>query len=141
MLGTNAPILAPYLTCDPSQAKGGKHFNDKCFATPNVKGKNGPAVWPNITGPAFFVSDLALFKSFKVTEHQNVQFRVSAFNFLNHPLPQFGVGQDVNLHMTCQGDGACSAGGVNNNATTNGTVQYKAPNQNRFMELALKYYF
>jgi len=141
LLGTNAPILSPYLSCDPSHATDGKHFNDKCFSTPNVKGKNGPAVWPNIKGPAFFVSDLALFKSFRVTEHQNVQFRVSAFNFLNHPLPQFGVGQDVNLHMTCEGDGSCSLGGKNDNATTNGTVQYKAPNQNRFMEVALKYYF
>jgi hypothetical protein len=142
VLGSNAPILSPYLTCDPHTGlHGGQHFNDKCFATPNVKGQNGPAVWPSITGPAFFISDLALYKSFKVTERQNVQFRLSAFNFLNHPLPQFGVGQDVNLHMTCNGDSNCSLGGGNNNQTTDGMVQYKAPNQNRYMEVALKYYF
>ena len=133
ILGTSAPILAPYLTCDPRHG-GGKYFNDKCFKTPDVIGKNGPSVWPNITGPAFFVADLALYKSFKITERQNVQFRVSAFNFLNHPLPQFGQGQDVNLHLG-------TVTGRNDNPDTNGNVQYKAPNQNRFMELALKYYF
>jgi hypothetical protein len=133
LLGSNAPILSPYLTCDPRNG-GGKYFNDKCFKTPDTKGVNGPSVWPNITGPAFFVSDLAMYKAFKITESQNIQFRVSAFNFLNHPLPQFGQGQDVNLHMD-------NVSGQNTNATTNGNVQYKAPNQNRFMELALKYYF
>jgi hypothetical protein len=133
LLGTNAPILVPYLSCDPRHG-GGKYFNDKCFKIPNVQGKNGQVIWPNITGPAFFVSDLALYKSFKITERQNVQFRVSAFNFLNHPLPQFGVGSDVNLAMD-------KATGGNTNADTNGNVKYKAPNQNRFLELALKYYF
>jgi hypothetical protein len=133
ILGTNAPILVPYLSCDPRYG-GGKYFNDMCFKVPNILGQNGPSVWPNIKGPAFFVSDLAVYKSFKVTEHQNVQFRVSAFNFLNHPLPQFGVGSDVKLAMN-------STTGGNTNTDTNGNVKYMAPGQNRFLELALKYYF
>jgi len=143
LLGTNAPILVPYITCDPRNG-GGKYFNTDCFQTPSTMGKNGQVIWPYIHGPAFFVSDLAMFKSFAVREHQSLQFRVSAFNFLNHPLPQFGVGSDVNLHMGCISSSAsagCDGGGVNSNATTNGNPQYKAPGQNRFMELALKYYF
>jgi len=143
LLGTNAPILVPYIICDPRHG-GGKYFNTACFQTPSTLGKNGQSIWPYIHGPAFFVSDLSMFKSFAVRGHQSLQFRVSAFNFLNHPLPQFGEGSDVNLKMGCisSSTGAgCDGGGVNNNSTTNGNVQYMAAGQNRFMELALKYYF
>ena len=42
-------------------------------------------------GPAYFDSDLALFKNFQITERQKLQFRISAVNFLNHPLPQFNL--------------------------------------------------
>ena len=41
--------------------------------------------------PAYFDSDLALFKNFQITERQKLQFRISAVNFLNHPLRQFGL--------------------------------------------------
>jgi len=144
LLGTNAVVLSPYLKCDP-RSGGGKYFNAGCFQTPSQLGVNGPSVWPYIKGPAFFVSDLAMAKSFAITERQNIQFRVSAFNFLNHPLPQFGQGSDVNLHMDCLQSSSkaqgCDMGGANLNATTNGDVQYKAANQNRYMELALKYNF
>lgn len=143
LLGTNAPILSPYITCDP-RSGGGKYFNTACFETPTTLGQNGPAVWPYIHGPAFFVSDLATFKNFQVTERQSLQFRVSAFNFLNHPLSQFGQGADVDLHMGCNSTSAslgCNLGGGNENTITNGNVEYKATGQNRFMELALKYYF
>src|SRR5581483_10818145 len=59
LLGTNAVVLSPYLKCDP-RAGGGKYFNVGCFQTPSQLGVNGPAVWPYIKGPAFFVSDLAM---------------------------------------------------------------------------------
>jgi hypothetical protein len=143
LLGSNAPILTPYLTCDPRNG-GGKYFNATCFETPTTLGKNGPSIWPYIHGPAFFVTDLAMFKNFKMRGQQNLQVRISAFNFLNHPLPQFGQGSDVDLHMGCNSTSAgqgCNLGGSNENATTNGNVQYKATAQNRFMEVALKYYF
>ena len=143
LLGSNAPILSPYLTCDPRHG-GGKYFNTNCFETPTTFGVNGPSVWPYIHGPAFFVSDLAMYKSFQVREDQTLQFRVSAFNFLNHPLPQFGQGADDDLHMGCNSSSTslgCNLGGSNENTVTNGNVQYKATGQNRFLELALKYYF
>lgn len=143
LLGTNAPILVPYITCDPRNG-GGKHFNTACFQTPTTLGKNGQSIWPYIHGPAFFVSDLSMFKSFAVREHQSLQFRVSAFNFLNHPLQEFGGGDDVNLYMGCLSSNAgsgCDGGGINVNKDTNGNVMYKAAKQNRYLELALKYYF
>ena len=58
---------------------------------------NGGYVWPNIHGPAFIGNDLSLYKTFKVTESKSIQFRMNAFNFLNHPLSQFGNGNDINL--------------------------------------------
>jgi hypothetical protein len=147
LLGTTAPLLTPYITCDPRHG-GGKYFNASCFQTPNILGKNGPAIWPYIKTPAYFGSDLAVAKSFTVREAQRIDLRISAFNFLNHPLPQLGESSDVALHMDCTQSttGAnvadlCDLGGGNLNTTTNGNAQFKAANQNRVMELALKYYF
>lgn len=129
MLGTDSVVLMPYLTCDPSYAPE-KHFNPNCFQTPTTVGKNGPTVWPYIKGPAYFNTDIAVFRDVKVAESQHIQFRASAFNFLNHPLPQFGLGSDVNLAM--------SSSGTNNTATT-GSPQYKTGR--RVLEVALKYNF
>ena len=44
--------------------------------------------WSGLTcvAPAYFDSDLALFKNFQITERQKLQFRISAVNWLNHPL-------------------------------------------------------
>ncbi|MFT4112779.1 carboxypeptidase regulatory-like domain-containing protein [Silvibacterium sp.] len=144
LLGTTAEVLTPYLSCDP-RAGGGRYFNVNCFQTPSTMGVNGPSVIPYIKGPSFFVSDLGLYKSFTVHEGQQIQFRVQAFNFLNHPLPELGEGSDVDLHMTCNQSstsaGGCDLGGANENTTTNGNAEYKASGQNRVMELALKYTF
>ena len=46
---------------------------------------------PYMREPAYFDSDLALYKNFNITERQKLQFRISATNWLNHPLPQFGL--------------------------------------------------
>jgi len=92
ILGTEnrtAPLM-PYLTCNPKSGLGdGQCFNPSCFSVPTEVGGNGPYVWPYLRGPAYINSDLSLYKNFKLTERQNIQFRVSAFNFLNHPLRQF----------------------------------------------------
>lgn len=91
-LGTNAPNnLVPVVTCDPRHHASGAYFNPNCFASP-VQGQQGTVIWPYIKGPAYFDWDLGLFKSFQITERQKVQFRISAVNWLNHPLPQFGTG-------------------------------------------------
>jgi Carboxypeptidase regulatory-like domain/TonB-dependent Receptor Plug Domain len=83
--------LLPLLTCNPAKGlKSGQYFNPSCFSMP-AYGQQGTLIWPYIHGPAYFDSDLALYKNFKITERQSVQFRVSATNFLNHPLAQFGL--------------------------------------------------
>lgn len=143
-LGTSAEVLMPVLTCDPRNG-GGDHFNTACFSTPTTLGQNGQSMWPYIKGPAFANTDLGVFKTFKVTEGQNIQFRASAFNFINHALPQFNLGNDVKLQMSCNSSSAsaaqptCDGGGVNTNQLTTGTPLYETGR--RVVEVALKYNF
>jgi hypothetical protein len=97
ILGTNDIQLSPLLTCDPRKGLSShQYINGSCFAIPTVPGQNGPTVLPAIYGPAFFNSDLALFKSFSFTESKKLQFRFNGYNFLNHPLWSFN-GQNLGL--------------------------------------------
>ncbi|HEY1742319.1 MAG TPA: TonB-dependent receptor [Granulicella sp.] len=129
ILGTDSQVLRPLVTCNPHSAK---YFNASCFASPTTQGQNGPAVFPTIKGPAFFDTDLGAYKNFEMSHHQSVQFRLTAFNFINHPLPQFGLGADVNLQLT-------GTNGTNTNPTTNGKPEYEIGR--RVVELAVKYVF
>ena len=73
-----------------------------------------------------------MYKNFKITERQHIQFRFTAFNFLNHPNPEFNLGNDVNLSFA-------APGGTNVNTNTTGKPKYEVGN--RTIELALKYIF
>jgi hypothetical protein len=135
MFGTDSyPNVMPNLVCDPRNGGHGKYFNTTCFQAPTPKpnATNGPTIWPYIKAPAYFNTDIAAFKDFHVTERQHIQFRASAFNFLNHPLPEFNNASDVNLQMS-------SVTGQNINSTTTGNPAYKRGR--RVMELTLKYNF
>jgi len=141
VLGTTGIKLVPLLTCNPGKnLASGQYFNPNCFMAPSIPttsgasvvGTNGPLIWPNITAPGFFNSDLGLYKNFKITERQGLQFRITAFNFLNHPLPQFNLTDDINLVFS-------APGGTNTNGTTTGKPAYTIGR--RTLELALKYTF
>lgn len=139
-LGSNATLLAlvPQLVCDPGKnLKSGQYFNPSCFAPP-ATGTNGTLVWPNIHGPAFFDADLTLAKNFRITENQKVQFKVSAFNFLNRPNPAFLLGGngDATLQFS---DSSNNLTQTNQNATTTGFPAHTAGD--RLVEFAVKYYF
>jgi hypothetical protein len=149
-LGTNAPnTTMPLLTCDPRKGlSSGQHFNPSCFTAP-VGGVDGDLIWPYIKGPAFFNSDLAIYKDFVFKEHHKVEFRMSAFNFMNHALWQFGQGgaQDLNLNFSgptassCGDNPApCGLSYSNLNTVTTGKPLYKN-NVPRVIEFALKYMF
>jgi hypothetical protein len=147
-LGTNAIVMMPYLTCDPRATRGGASFNPNCFETPTTLGKNGPTVWPYIHGPKYINSDLSFARNFKVTERQNIQFRASAFNFMNHALPQFGLASDQNLALPCNSSTlssvtpTCDLGGTNTNNGLHGTTGKPAYEYGRrVVEVALKYSF
>jgi len=163
VLGTDGGRLAPILICDPRMGLAkGQYFNPNCFSAPIpaqlsladnttiIPGRNGQPVWPYIHGPAYMNHDLSLYKTFKIKESKNVQFRVNAFNFLNHPLPQMGLTNDLNLNLLApiqDGSGgyiiptSCSLGapGCNANPATDGKVGGKIGR--RVMEFAVKFNF
>ena len=155
--------ILPTLICDPSKHASGLYFNPNCFGMP-AYGQQGALIWPDIRGPAYFNSDLGLYKSFKITESQSVQFRISATNFLNHPLPQFNLAgnNDERLDFTarstmtennlseCQQLNGASATApcqvnivgispTNTNTGLTGKPAFK--NGSRQVTFALKYYF
>jgi hypothetical protein len=131
ILGTPNIQLNPILTCDPRSGLGPNQFiNPNCFAIPSGVGSNGPTILPAIYGPAFFNSDLSIFKSLRVTEKRTIQIRGEAFNFLNHPLWSFNGN---NLSLGFNG----STGQVN---TPNfGTVTQKQGQ--RIVQLSVKFIF
>ncbi len=59
-----------------------------------------PQLLPAVYGPAFFDSDLAVFKNFQIKEGMKLQLRAQAYNFLNHPLYSFPSGNNLTLQFT-----------------------------------------
>jgi len=99
VLGTPNTSAQPILTCDPRSGLGKDQFaNLNCFAPP-APGQSGAYVFPYLKGPAYNTHDLTLSKNFAITESKRLQFRISANNFLNHPLKSL-VGDNLNLQYT-----------------------------------------
>ena len=95
--GTNANEILPISTCNPRNGLGSHQLlNLSCFSVPAI-GHQGDRQFPYLSGPSCNNSDLTVYKSFNITERQKIQFRASAFNFLNHPLWGFSSGNDVTL--------------------------------------------
>jgi len=135
ILGTNAVQLNPIVTCNPLSGLGPhQYINGNCFAAPTTVGKNGPTLLPVAYGPKYFDSDLAVFKNFSVTESKKLQFRIQAYNFLNHPLYSFN---GSNLNLNYQQDP------VTQQLTQTSTNFGKATEKQgaRIMEFAVKFFF
>jgi Carboxypeptidase regulatory-like domain len=98
LLGTSDYKLMPAVGCDPSLSYAHQYIDPSCFGVPGA-GSNGPYIPPTVYGPAFWNSDLALQKTFKVTERQNIQFRISAFNVINHKLTSYNPNDQSNLTL------------------------------------------
>ena len=131
LLGTPNMQLNPILTCNPTANLGPHQFiNSSCFSMPTQIGQNGPTTLPAMYGPAFFNSDLALFKNFNFTESKKLQFRIDGYNFLNHPLWSF-TGSNLSLGFDP------GTGKVNN--PNFGTTTFKQGF--RVIQLAIKFYF
>ena len=94
-------------------------------------GQNGPMVTPPVYGPAFFNSDLGLFKNFQMGESKKIQLRFNAYNFLNHPLWSF-ISGSANLKPTFDVNGR----------QTNSIFGVTTEKQGRrIIQLAVKFYF
>lgn len=144
--GTDAPIpIMPVLTCNPNS--GLKHYqrvNGNCFNAPAV-GQQGGQKFPYMSAGAYFNNDLAIYRAFHIPglEGQQIQFRASAFNWLNHPLPNYSsAGSGGPLALLYNVDYASKAITKNYNTSTFGVMDSKtaAPYQ-RIIELNVKYFF
>jgi hypothetical protein len=103
LLGTPNIALMPVLTCDPGANLAEHQFiNLSCYSLPQTIGQNGPTIQPVLYGPAYFNSDLGIFKNFTITEKKRLQFRVNAQNFLNHPLWSFYNNTNLSLGFNGQ---------------------------------------
>ena len=130
--------VAPVITCDPSTGlKKNQFVNPNCFAYPFQGTGIGNTRMPGLHGPMYWNSDLAAQKSFAITEHQNLEFRFTAKNFLNHDLLSFYSG-DPNLELNFS-NGSSGPVGTLTNASTFGyaTAHYG----HRLLELSAKYSF
>jgi hypothetical protein len=142
--GTDAPVpILPTLTCNPNS--GLVHYqrvNGNCFNAPAV-GQQGGQSFPYISSGAYFDNDLAIYRAFVIHESQQIQFRASAFNWLNHPIPGFsGSGGGSPLGLAYNVDYASKNITKNYNTSTFGIMDSKtaAPYQ-RIITLSVKYFF
>ncbi|GAC1700659.1 MAG: hypothetical protein NVS9B4_02430 [Candidatus Acidiferrum sp.] len=137
--GTDQIPLQPILTCDPRKNLGPHQWlNGSCFSIPTQPGKNGPIVLPEFFGPWNWTSDLSLFKNFQMGESRKLQFRFSAYNFMNHPVWSFtGTGygsSDLNLNFGPDGSGG-------QKQTNSGFGITPLKQGSRIIQLAVKFYF
>jgi len=137
ILGTSDQTLDPLYTCGNNAAHPGPHVfvNSNCFAAPTVPGQGGPNLLPVAYGPAFFDSDLSVFKNFSIRESMKLQIRAQAYNFLNHPLYSFPTGSNLTLQFEQD-----PVSQVITQANTNFGVAYQKQGQ-RVLEFGAKFYF
>jgi hypothetical protein len=136
--GTDQVPLTPIITCNPTANLGPhQYINGNCFTISTTPGVNGPIVLPEYFGPWFFNSDLSMFKNFQINESKKLQFRFSAYNFMNHPVWSFaGTGPGSNSTYLD------FAPGTNGPVNTNSAFGYSPIKLgNRIVQLALKFYF
>jgi hypothetical protein len=152
--GTDANInVQPVETCNPTSGLGSSQYAKlSCFAPPSIPTgssivANGPTQLPYISMPAFFDSDLALYKTFHITERQTVEFRVTATNFLNHALVGYSNNNPLTLKYALDpnnksagysyvGTTPAAAWGFTDTKDEPGTAAY-----GRVMQFGLKYSF
>jgi len=138
LLGTPDIQLNPIITCNPrSGLAPNQYINPKCFTAPSAVGQQGPTIIPPIYGPAYFNSDLGLFKSFHITESKVLQFRVDGYNFLNHPLWSFN-GNNLSLGINPTTFTAYDPSGNPVNKNFGSTINKQG---HRIIQLGVKFMF
>jgi hypothetical protein len=106
LLGTPDITLQPLITCNPRHGNAKGYFlNANCFSLPPGNGVNGTTKMPYLPGPMFWKSDLTAMKNVQINEKKTLEFRLAAFNFLNHDLLSFASG-DSNLQLVYNSNNA-----------------------------------
>jgi hypothetical protein len=94
--GTNAGISTTrpdvIAGCNPKANLVHFQVYRPCF-TASPFGQSGGQHLPFVAGTAFVENDLAIYKTFTIHEQNKIQFRLSALNWLNHPIPTFASGE------------------------------------------------
>ena len=98
---------------------------------------------------AYFDNDLAIYRAFRIHESQQIQFRASAYNWLNHPLPGFSsTGGGGPLAVNYNVDYASKSITPNFNTSTFGVMNSKtgpassgSGPSSRTITLSIKYFF
>ncbi len=146
-LGSGDYTLQPVVTCNlRSNLKKDQYVNGNCLALPPI-GTQGWWNLPNTYGPKYFKSDLTASKHFALSERQNIEFRLAAFNFLNHPLTSFNNNNLGSMSLSVGDCTTCSYNSLEQaiqnatitNASTFGSTGFK--DGVRIVEAAFKYNF
>jgi hypothetical protein len=154
-LGSPDYLLMPTVNCKPTSGlKSKQYINPTCFGIPlpggpttgsyanatlNPSGQ-GQYRLPYIHGPGYSRHDLTVLKNFPAGEKRNLQFRLAAFNFLNHPLQSFNQNDQTNLQLAFQGATAgqpLTVGDLTNKGFGTANVKYGS----RLVELSVKFSF
>jgi hypothetical protein len=149
--GTDASLaIQPVLTCNPNQGLAKyQRIQVKCFAAPAIGGTDmigqfGGQKYPYMSMGSYFDNDLALYRTIHIHNTQNVQFRISAFDWLNHALPEFTSANQVTLKylVNYQSKATTLNTGGGGTSPTFGVMDTKtATPYARILELNVKYTF
>lgn len=86
-LGGGLRIVVPTMTCDPMAHTGSPvtgYFDTSCFARPSGRGDYGNAPRNAVRKPGIDNWNLALFKNVTFGGRRSFQYRLEAYNVLNH---------------------------------------------------------
>jgi hypothetical protein len=139
-LGSPDVQLMPTVSCRGAGGSAKNQFIDPtCFGVPMPE-TNGQYRLPYIHGPAYMRHDLSVMKDFHVKEGKGLEFKMTGFNFLNHPLVSFDSNNTNNLQL--QVNGATPGQALKTSYLTYQNfgvagVKYGA----RMMEMAVKFSF
>jgi hypothetical protein len=150
--GTDESGLAiqPVLTCNPNKGLAKyQRLQVGCFAAPTIAGNNeigefGGKAYPRMSMGSYFDNDLALYRTIHIHNTQNVQFRFSMFDWMNHALPEFSSANQVTLRYLVDypSKAVTLNTGTGGTSPTFGYMDTKtAYPYARILELGLKYTF
>jgi len=112
-LGTPDYQLMPTLHCNPAGGPAPhQYINPTCFGVPlpgsptggtgvDYSNPTGQGVYrlPYIHGPWYQSHNLSVYKNISMGEARNLQFHISGFNFLNHPVTSFNSNDSTTLSL------------------------------------------